>query len=47
MKKTDLKRTPLSRLQVLQRAKKLMSESDKAMAHLDKIIKESKEKRLH
>ncbi|EJC6937263.1 hypothetical protein P3535_22955 [Vibrio parahaemolyticus] len=47
MKKNDLKRTPRSKEQVLQRAKKLLSDSDRAMAHLDKIIYESKEKRLH
>lgn len=33
--------------QILQRAKKLLSDSDKALAHLDSIIENAKEKRLH
>lgn len=42
-----IKKSPSSMRQVLQRAKKLLSESDKALAHLDSIIENAKEKRLH
>lgn len=43
----EMKKAPRSREQILQRAKKLLSDSDKAIAHLDIIIEKSKEKRLH